>query len=447
MNMIISDEQFAALFKESIASDYKDALLFMNVNPDFSLMKFRKMLEFLCLLYKESNNHEFENDSLYEQIESLADAQIINGVNRESFHDVRILTNTGVHIDENNRHQSNDIAEQNDLLGNANKARVGILNLLEHAFLELKIGTEIPKYKNKSVGGQEKKNLWFACLNSNDFNEHFHLAEEYRELAEAYERESLDQPLFESWSASKFIFAAECYKMSFLLCTGKSITSVIESKGKGISISHDGHPPLFGYALLCLKGRVEKIDVNDARIILHALISRSFTEAYSHLGWSYYQGGEYKQAFKFLTHRKTNQNVFTFHKLGVLFSEGKACEINIDAAIDYFNKASDLGCVESMLALGKLYHKGNLVNKNDAHAQVYLQMAVARGNIEASIYLGHNYLKVTDTVLNIAEFFLETLKQKIPKTKPVPFITTTKVGRNEPCICGSEKKYKNCCGK
>jgi hypothetical protein len=24
---------------------------------------------------------------------------------------------------------------------------------------------------------------------------------------------------------------------------------------------------------------------------------------------------------------------------------------------------------------------------------------------------------------------------------------TTKVGRNEPCPCGSGKKYKNCCGK
>jgi uncharacterized protein YchJ len=30
------------------------------------------------------------------------------------------------------------------------------------------------------------------------------------------------------------------------------------------------------------------------------------------------------------------------------------------------------------------------------------------------------------------------------KKKPV---TVTKVGRNEPCTCGSGKKYKKCCGK
>lgn len=30
---------------------------------------------------------------------------------------------------------------------------------------------------------------------------------------------------------------------------------------------------------------------------------------------------------------------------------------------------------------------------------------------------------------------------------PKPTIATKKVGRNEPCPCGSEKKYKNCCGR
>ena len=31
--------------------------------------------------------------------------------------------------------------------------------------------------------------------------------------------------------------------------------------------------------------------------------------------------------------------------------------------------------------------------------------------------------------------------------KPVTRKTTKKVGRNQPCPCGSGKKYKNCCGK
>jgi SWIM/SEC-C metal-binding protein len=30
---------------------------------------------------------------------------------------------------------------------------------------------------------------------------------------------------------------------------------------------------------------------------------------------------------------------------------------------------------------------------------------------------------------------------------PKPIETQNKVGRNEPCPCGSGKKYKKCCGK
>ena len=31
--------------------------------------------------------------------------------------------------------------------------------------------------------------------------------------------------------------------------------------------------------------------------------------------------------------------------------------------------------------------------------------------------------------------------------KPQPVKAQPKVGRNDPCPCGSGKKYKNCCGK
>lgn len=38
-----------------------------------------------------------------------------------------------------------------------------------------------------------------------------------------------------------------------------------------------------------------------------------------------------------------------------------------------------------------------------------------------------------------------TIKREYNKSKTV--VKTNKVGRNEPCPCGSGKKYKNCCGR
>ena len=33
------------------------------------------------------------------------------------------------------------------------------------------------------------------------------------------------------------------------------------------------------------------------------------------------------------------------------------------------------------------------------------------------------------------------------KVKAKPQVNKNKIGRNDPCPCGSGKKYKNCCGK
>lgn len=37
-------------------------------------------------------------------------------------------------------------------------------------------------------------------------------------------------------------------------------------------------------------------------------------------------------------------------------------------------------------------------------------------------------------------------KEDGEKVKKKPVVKQMDVGRNDPCICGSGKKYKNCCG-
>ena len=40
----------------------------------------------------------------------------------------------------------------------------------------------------------------------------------------------------------------------------------------------------------------------------------------------------------------------------------------------------------------------------------------------------------------------EQVQKELEESKPKP-ITVVKIGRNDPCSCGSNKKYKKCCGK
>jgi len=61
---------------------------------------------------------------------------------------------------------------------------------------------------------------------------------------------------------------------------------------------------------------------------------------------------------------------------------------------------------------------------------------------------GRNTTNVTlDQSIN--QVFVETENVAKPKEKAVPQVkqATPKVGRNDPCPCGSGKKYKKCCGR
>ena len=435
MSTINNDEQFAALFKESIASDYKNALLLMNVSPDVSLFKFRKILETLCLLYAQHHSYEFTNKNLWEQINELADISAIHGADRELFHAVRELTNDGVH----NKELGNEI-----LLSKALVSRKKVLDLLESAYLSLGLGERLPQYELIDVGGQEHKDLWFNCLISCDYKEYLSLGDFYEKMGKVFESEDLDEKSFTARAQTMYSFAAESYKSAFQLCSKKTITDVISTDDKQISIAQQSHQILFKYALLCLNNKVDNLHITEVTILLNALAKRGFYAAYAYLGWCHYLGEDYKKAHKYLNHKKAEHTVFLYQRLGVLYSSAKASSINGNKAVESFKKAVRLGCNKSMFELGKIYYKGELVKKDDELAQNYLCQAIATGNLDAALYLDEKYLKIRELFSGL----LDEIKGDKVKVEPQkPFTKATKLGRNEFCLCGSNLKYKNCCGK
>ena len=56
-----------------------------------------------------------------------------------------------------------------------------------------------------------------------------------------------------------------------------------------------------------------------------------------------------------------------------------------------------------------------------------------------------NKIYSSTTVLYKSKAFSKTLGI-IEETEEKPKIDTTNVGRNDPCPCGSGKKFKKCCG-
>jgi preprotein translocase subunit SecA len=52
------------------------------------------------------------------------------------------------------------------------------------------------------------------------------------------------------------------------------------------------------------------------------------------------------------------------------------------------------------------------------------------------------------TNASLEDTAIKSLDGTTPKKENTPIVNSEpKVGRNDPCPCGSGKKYKNCCGK
>jgi uncharacterized protein YecA (UPF0149 family) len=51
------------------------------------------------------------------------------------------------------------------------------------------------------------------------------------------------------------------------------------------------------------------------------------------------------------------------------------------------------------------------------------------------------------TKLGLTDDDLRVILKDIIDNKPEPLVVEKKIGRNEPCPCGSGRKYKKCCGK
>ena len=77
---------------------------------------------------------------------------------------------------------------------------------------------------------------------------------------------------------------------------------------------------------------------------------------------------------------------------------------------------------------------------------------IVRLNVDYDeLYLNMHRAKA-DWLYNLKEWNdVETEEERKALTKKYRreqvFISSPTVGRNEPCPCGSGKKYKNCCGK
>lgn len=61
--------------------------------------------------------------------------------------------------------------------------------------------------------------------------------------------------------------------------------------------------------------------------------------------------------------------------------------------------------------------------------------------------MGYTFNEQHDEIITDYNDMVEENMIHLKNKKKEPVINENKIGRNEPCPCGSGKKYKYCCGK
>lgn len=135
MDESITDVELSHKIDKEIAESYVTAVEFISSYPDYSLFKFREIIEFVTRLLAQKNDLKLSSEKLVENIEQLFDAQIIHKNTKDQLHEVRKLGNAGVHKSDSKPNEPdfyNDIKDR--LKDSAMTARAKVVSIFEDVY-------------------------------------------------------------------------------------------------------------------------------------------------------------------------------------------------------------------------------------------------------------------------------------------------------------------------
>lgn len=446
--MTLTDKKLAELLSLEISDNYTTALDFIDQKPDYTLMKFRKTLEGIVCAVAAKNNITFNNHNLAEKINELNDCQVINHAQSSHFHELRTLGNAGVHSSQANEKtkstQSENIiaSQRKTLIDAATKARKLIISIMSEAYT-LIYGKTLSNIELAPVGHQRFKEILYEGVTS--------ICGKAKLKAGLMLQEILREHSIQSTFIVSDEFASHTKSLRLQILAFFESACVISSKSNtSNSYSYELEPAvckfadteaLYHYAMIA--GHPDFHDDHGVKAIgrLKASAERGNIQACGAYGCHLYDNKSYKDSLDFLTLGALEDDVDSLCLLYEYFTEGKACEPDIEKAKSFLNKAIDLGSADALAALGEALDKGIGVDKDDNKALSLLQEAEKKGSIRA-----YNY-RVKTKIEKIPQLFQASLGLLEESLKHNKNNLRKKVGRNELCPCDSGIKYKKCCGR
>ena len=179
------------------------------------------------------------------------------------------------------------------------------------------------------------------------------------------------------------------------------------------------------------------------------------------------------ETFRFFHVKELDNNYSNFleNSMGGFSSHNETYDVAV-----IFDEQKGLYAIPFYQTFSKIFEDKNLVENAKSCVEYFLTNDSIPDTILERVSTGHaNFMEVINEIMETNYTFEELVKtyksdylnnkiyssatilfcskafseifDYISEPKPQPPVITEKVGRNDPCPCGSGKKYKNCCGK
>lgn len=452
MTVQISDTDISKKISVDVGVDYKTALDFINTNPEYSLLKFREIINTIVSMVGQKHDLVFESESLFSRINCLMENQLISHPLMEQLHIARKLGNEGVHADQNLEGAAEFRKTRKELLiKNAHRARELVVSIFEDAYV-LIVNSPMPgSVYFVAVGHQAYREILYdASVNDSAsfklkagilcetiyIEQRFELGLALTNKAAAH-LENLEKNAISFYNASCEISAD---------VDGRYFSGEIDFD-KELHIRTSANPEaLFRYGALSIKHSIETEQYKIGVDRIKAAAERGYGPAQSCYGAELYDQNEFEEAEKYLGSAALADDVLALRFLCIAHIEGHAANANKELGVEYLKRAVELECPDATAMLGEFYHKGEHFEKDDERAKLLLEKSIEMGSEFGKKYFLVEFNDMAGQIRNQLQKFVQHAQEIRDSNVSKPYLSEGKVGRNERCPCGSGKKYKKCCG-
>ncbi|WP_343350964.1 SEC-C metal-binding domain-containing protein [Pseudomonas sediminis] len=427
---------------------YRRALDVMFAYPDYAKTQFRIVVEHLTSMLAKRFQVEIDQVALYDAINQLFASQIIDHSLRSDLHAIRKAGNAVVHSQGTSTPGSVESGSKEahgagDLQG-AVDARKTLIGIFESVFLLLNRGEKLPAITTVEVGDFTSQQKLWKAVTTLDFEAKMAagLILEAQSMSPINRSALIIGHSEEVHKNTTVRMAAELYWAAAEISAGldRFRSSEIHLKGgkEACLFKLANTEALYRYAQLTF----DKSEGEESHRLgvkaLEIAATRGYPSACALYGDHLRQKGQFEDALVMLEAALSKGELTAYAGLAFLYLEKESSLYSPEKAEQCLKDGIARDCHHSEYLLGRWLYEGKELKEDKARGLKLLEAAAEDGHGLAKNYI--NFCVEDRLAKMLQQQFLNAL----------PFLGSNadapKQGRNEPCSCGSGKKYKKCCG-